>query len=349
MLGDPVLCHVNLARGFRGGERQTELLVKALAQAGYRQRVVVRKGQPLFERLNNVPGVDLCAIGKPFALHVGKLRGCHVHVHEAKAAHLARLANRLFGAPYVITRRVDNQPGSSASTRAVYRCATGVVALSQAIAGILQDYDDTLDPQIIPSASAGFTSTSEAASELRESWGGDFVVGQVGALDDDQKGQRVLIEAAHELLAQSSDWRFVLAGDGPDRGALEKLAAGRTEIIFTGHVDNVGDYMAAFDVFAYPSRHEGLGSALIDAMGFGLPIVASAVDGIPELVRHDKEGALIESGDASALARAFEACREDESMRQRWSDAGRERAAEYSAEAMAQRYLDWYRELGWDV
>lgn len=343
------LCHVNLARGYRGGERQTELLVRSLARAGCRQRLVVRRGQPLADRLADVPGLDVRGIGKPFAIHAGHLRGCHVHVHEAKAAHLAHWADRLFGAPYVITRRVDNRPGGSPITRAIYRRAAGVVALSSAIARVLTDYDARLDPRVIPSAAAGLSATPATASALREAWGGDFVVGQVGALDDSQKGQRVLIAAAHELLAESPGWRFVLVGDGRDAAALRELAAGRPEIVFTGHVDNVGDYLAAFDAFAYPSWHEGLGSALIDAMGFGLPIIASNVDGIPELVGDDGEGALIEPGDAQALARVLAQCREDAALRERWGQAGRARAAEFSAARMAQRYLAWYRTLDWDV
>lgn len=343
------LCHVNLARGYRGGERQTELLVRALAQAGCRQRLVVRQGQPLADRLADLPDLDVRAIGKPFAAHATQLRGCRVHVHEAKAGHLAHWTSRLFGVPYVITRRVDNRPAGSPVTRAVYRRAAGVAVLSEAIARVLQAYEPGLDPRVIPSAAAGLSSDPETVSVLREKWGGDFVVGQVGALDDRQKGQRVLIGAAHELLSQSADWRFVLVGDGPDADALRELAADRPEIVFAGHVDNVGDYLAAFDAFAYPSRHEGLGSALIDAMGFGLPVVASDVDGIPELVRDDVEGALIEPGDTHTLARMLARCREDAALRRRWSEAGRIRAAEFSAARMAQRYLAWYRALGWDV
>lgn len=341
------LCHVNLARGYRGGERQTELLVRELAALGLDQRAVVRRGQPLAERLADVPGLELSAIGKPFALHAARLRGGLVHAHEAKAAHLAHWAHRLFGTPYVITRRVDNRPGDDPVTRSVYGRAAGVAVLSRAIAAVLEDYRPDLACRVIPSAHAGMPANRDTVVALRRRWGGQFVVGQVGALADSQKGQRVLIDAARRLLGEERGWRFVLVGDGRDAAVLRDLASGMPHVIFAGHVDNVGDYLAAFDAFAYPSRHEGLGSALLDAMAFGLPVVASDVGGIPEIVRHREQGLLVPPGDEEALARALRSLRKDEVMHRRMSRAGKRRAAEFSAARMAERYLDWYRQLGW--
>lgn len=341
------LCHINLARGFRGGERQTELLVRELARVGIGQRVIVRRGQPLQRRLTGVSGVEVAGIGKPFLVHAAQLRGHVVHAHDSHGAHLAHWANRLFAAPYVITRRVDNRPGNSAATRAMYRRAAGVAALSWAIAAVLRDYQPGLEAKIIPSACAGLPADPETAAALRAGWGGGFVVGQVGALDDSQKGQRVLIGAARALLAKSSDWRFVLVGAGRDEARLRAAAADLPQVVFTGAVDNVGDYLMAFDAFAYPSRHEGLGSALLDAMQFGLPIAATAVDGIPELVRDGVEGTLVAAGDDQALARALAGQRDDGQMRARMAAAGRARAQEFSAPRMAERYLHWYHALGW--
>src|SRR5690606_17124712 len=95
----------------------------------------------------------------------------------------------------------------------------------------------------------------------------------------------------------------------------------------------------------YPSRHEGLGSVLIDALEAGLPVVATAVGGIPEIVEHGRNGLLVDGDDPEALERAVLAFRQDPSLRARVATANRDRARLYSSGAMADRYESLYREL----
>ncbi|HET7313111.1 glycosyltransferase family 4 protein [Salinisphaera sp.] len=354
MAADPrVLTHVNLARGFRGGERQTELLIRELAGHGMPQRFIGRRDQPLAARLADVPKLEIRAIGKPFIAHVGKARGGLLHAHDGHGAHFAHAANRLVGAPYVITRRVDNRPGGSRTTRAMYRRAAGVAVLSEAIGRVMTAYLPGLEVIRIPSAAGALAVDREAAASLRASWGGTCIVGQVGALDDSQKGQYDTLAAAARLGESDDGWRFVLVGGGRDETALRAAAAAADtlapQVFFTGHVDNVGDHLAAFDIFVFPSRHEGLGSTLLDAMQAGLPIVASDVDGIPEIIEHEVNGLLVPPGDAYALAFAVQRLRDDPALAQRLAAAARARVAGYTAAAMAGRYRRWYAEIGADV
>lgn len=339
------LTHVNLARGFRGGERQTELLIRELAADDMPQRFIGRRDQPLLARLADVPNLEILSIGKPFVAHVGKARGGWLHAHDGHGAHFAHAANRLVGAPYVITRRVDNRPSASRGTRAMYRRAAGVAVLSNAIGRVMTDYLSGLAVTHIPSAAATLPIDHELAAALRDGWGGACVVGQVGALDDSQKGQYDTLAAA-EQLSDDDGWRFVFVGGGRDEAGLRVAAMHDPRVIFTGHVDNVGDHLAVFDIFVFPSRHEGLGSTLLDAMQAGLPIVASDADGIPELIEHEINGLLVPSGDAYALARAVRRLRADPALARRLAAAGRERVAGYTAAAMAARYRRWYAEIG---
>jgi|GEM_PF-138680 len=340
------LTHINLARGFRGGERQTELLMRELADRGMAQRVIVRQGQPLLDRLADVPNLERVPIAKPFALHVGKVKGDFLHAHDGKGAHFAHAAHRLVGCDYVITRRVDNRPGKSWLTRQMYRRARGVAVLSRAIERVMQGYLPGLTTECIPSAAGGFAVDAAAAATLRQQFGGACVVGHVGALDDSQKGQLDLIAAARELAAEDDGWRFVLVGRGDDEAMLRRAAGDCDAIRFAGHVDNVGDYLAAFDMFAFPSVHEGLGSTLLDAMHCGLPIVASDVDGIPEIIEHEVNGLLVPPRAPTDLAAALRRLRGDPELARRLAATGNNRAQAYTAGAMAERYLNWYPTLG---
>lgn len=344
-----VITHVNLARGFRGGERQTELLVRELARLGVEQRIVLRAGQPLVDRLADVPGLARLPIGKPFAAHLRKMRGAFLHAHDGKGAHFAHAAHRWVGARYVLTRRVDNRPSASRRTRRMYTQAAGVAVLSLAIDRVLSRYQPGLESVVIPSAAGALPVDEARAVALRQSWSGECVVGHVGALDDSQKGQHDLIAAIRLLAVKDAGWYAVLVGGGADEPAFRRDAADCRNIAFAGHVDNVGDYLMAFDLFAFPSVHEGLGSTLLDAMQAGLPIVASAVDGIPELIEHEVNGLLVAPRDPDALAAALARLRGDRVLARRLGEAGREHVRAYNAAAMAGRYLRWYARLGVDL
>lgn len=341
------LTHINLARGFRGGERQTELLIRSLAQRGLQQRLVVRKNQPLQTRLADTEGLHIVPIGKPFTARLAEFRDGFLHAHDGRGAHVAHWAHTLLGVDYVITRRVDNRPSRSWATRRMYRRARGVAVLSQAIERVMHDYDPRLVTETIPSASGDLSCDTAQAALLRSRWGGQYVVGQVGALDDSHKGQLDLIAAARQLLDENDGWRFVIAGSGKDEATLRAAACGLEQrVFFTGQIDNVGDYLAAFDALAYPSVHEGLGSTLLDAMHAGLPVVASAVDGIPEIVTNKHQGLLVPPRTPEALADALRRLRGDPELSAKLASAGRAHAHGYTPEVMAERYLDWYCSLG---
>jgi glycosyltransferase involved in cell wall biosynthesis len=151
--------------------------------------------------------------------------------------------------------------------------------------------------------------TAEAASGTRERVraaigldAGVKVAGVIARLTE-QKGHRVLFEAlaSPELV----NVRLLVVGDGPLRDELrataERLGIG-SRVIFLGARRDLGDLLAALDVFVMPSFWEGLPLSLILAMGAGLPVVATAVAGIPEVVTDGETGWLVPPGDASALA-----------------------------------------------
>jgi glycosyltransferase involved in cell wall biosynthesis len=340
------LTHLNLARGFRGGERQTELLIRGLAALGWAQQLVARRGEALAARCREIPGLQIREAGTGVAGAFVALRGAGlVHSHEGRGVQAAWLNSLLRGIPYLITRRVQKGPRASVLNRRMYRSAAAVVAISEAIRSALARLDARLPVAVIRSASSALPVKLGNVERLRASFGGDFVAGHVGALDDSHKGQLQIIALARRWQASHPQVRFVLVGAGRDELRLRQAAAGLDNVLFTGEVANVGDYLAAFDLFLYPSRHEGLGSILLDALEAGLPVVATAVGGIPEIIRDGENGMLVKPDEPAALEAAVTALHADGGLRSRVARANRLRAREFSAATMTGRYDRLYREL----
>ncbi len=340
-----LICHVNLARGFRGGERQTELLVRALASLGWRQRLVARRGEPLAARLAGVERLTLSDVPGNVLSAARALRGADlVHVHEARGLQVAFIHRLAGGAPYIVTRRVQQGPTRHWLNRVMYARAAVIVVLSRAIGDAIVALDPSLRFRVIPSAVAGLPADQDRVAEIRGRFGG-FLVGHVGALVDSHKGQGQILEMARETARSVPAITYLLIGTGRDEAALRARAADLANLHFVGEVADVGNYLAACDVFLYPSRHEGLGSILLDAMAFGLPVVATRVGGIPEIIGEGVNGLLCEVDDIAGLTAAVMTLYSDPGLRERFSAANRERARQYSAAVMTKRYVEVYRDV----
>lgn len=344
--GGVLLGHLNLAAGYRGGERQTELLVRGLAEIGWHQRLVARRGDELAKRCAGVPRLEIATVRPRLLPSARALSGVAlVQVHEGRSVKTAFAHALAGGAPYVVTRRNQKGPSHTPLHRLMYRRAAAIVALSSAVADALRALESSLNPVIIPSATSGLPVDAAHAAEIRARTGAAFLVGHVGALDDAAKGQRQLIALAERLGRRADGIHFMLVGDGVDEAALKAEAKGMSNVHFAGRVDNVGDYLAAFDIFAFPSRHEGLGSILLDALAFGLPVVATRVGGIPDVVADEVNGFLCEVDDIDAMADAIMRLSSDSALAQRIGAANRARAESFSPELMVERYDALYRRL----
>ncbi|MEO1247471.1 MAG: glycosyltransferase family 4 protein [Pseudomonadota bacterium] len=350
-MSDPLdgrlLCHINLARAYRGGERQAELLIRDLSARGVRQRLIVRKGNLLFERhCGDIPGLRIVAVsGKAFGAALAARGADLVHAHEGQAFYAAALAKLFHRVPYVLTRRVPNPQRPSLPRTLAYSWAGRFTGVSQAVARNVRERHPDLDVVVIPDAHASLDASADVVAALRAEYPGKRLIGHVGALDDAHKGQRTIIAAARRAAVEHPDWQFVLCGDGRDEGSLKAEAAGLGNLSFAGFVNNVGDYLASFSAFVFPSNFEAMGSSLLDAMHFGLPIVASRTGGITEIVEDRVNGLLISPGDSDALLASLDAVLSDPETSERMSRANRVKAKRYDASAMANAYLAEYRAL----
>ncbi len=339
----PAICHLNLAPHYRGGERQTELLVRELANRGYEQRLVIKRGNSLGERCADVERLDIRqVVSNPLAAGMAVRDSEVAHAHDGRTVYAALYANLVNRVPYVITRRVVAPQSASWPRVMAYRRARAVAAVSRAAAAELGKRNPDVDPVIVPDAVANFVVDDDEAERIRAARPGKTLIGHIGALDHSHKGQLTLIEAARIAADRYPDWHFLLCGDGRDEQTFRREIGALRNIELVGWVDNVGDYFASFDVFAYPSLHEALGSALLDAMQAGLPIAASNVGGIPDVVEDGVNGRLVEPGDAEQLVAAIADMLLDEQVLRGMADRNRARASQFSAASMADAYLALY-------
>jgi glycosyltransferase involved in cell wall biosynthesis len=339
------IAHINLARSYRGGERQTELLARGLVDADMQQIVVVRRGGQLAQKLKSV-NVDLREVaGNAIAAALATGSTDIVHVHDGRSIYAAWIRRRLSGTPYIVTRRVNNPIGTHRLARRAYRDAACVVGVAQDIADIVGRYDPGIRRTVIHSASSGFVPDPERVQQIRQKHAGKFLVGHVGALDNAQKGQQYIIDVARDLAISHPDIRFLLVGGGDDELMLKAAASGLENIEFTGFVNNVGDYLAAFDLFILPSNKEGIGGILLDAMDQGLPIVASRVGGLHEIVRDEENGLMIDPARPDQLKAAILKLRSSPELRIRLGKNGRNVSAAFSAAEMCRKYRQIYQSI----
>ncbi len=341
--------HVNLARGFRGGERQTELLISELAKLGHSQYLLCRKSSKLASDLSQTTNLKVIEVDRFLDIRLnghGALKSCDIiQAHEARAAQWAYLHHLLYKTPFVLTRRVPEAVRTSFLNRRIYSSASAAVSISQSIARYLEQTFKIESP-VIPSACAHFHLNEKFVSELHEKFRDKFVVGHVGALVDKHKGQTVLIDAARRLCRDIPNLLILFVGSGPDLSVLQEKGKDiKDHLAFTGFVNNVADYIHAMDVFAYPSNYEGLGSVLLDVMEQGVPIVATAVDGIPDIIKDKKTGLLINQGDSLALAKAILLIKNDRQLRSKLIDGGQREAQAHSPENMAASYQELYNRI----
>ena len=339
----PRVGHVNLARGFRGGERQTEVLIRELASRGVPQTLVVRSDGELGERFRSVTDLTVHAIGWPFLHATAAVKGCDVlHAHDGRAPGYTSIAARRFSVPYVVTRRIQRPPGRG--SRWAYQTATKLVGLSEGVAEGVRRSTGRTDVGIVPSSASSLPVDPVSVAQIKERFRGRFLVVCPAQLVPGQKGQEHLIAAARFLEESGTLVHVLLLGRGGGEPLFRRLAEGLESVEFGGFVDNLGDYLAAADALALPSLHEGLGSVLLDAFAAGLPVVASDIPGVQDIVRDGETGLLVPAADAGALAGALLRLHDDSTLRERLARAGLEAAADYTPARMADRYLSLYRE-----
>lgn len=258
-----------------------------------------------------------------------------LHANTLRASAYAAAAARRVRRPLLWHVRDLGIPPLHA--RAMAACAGGVVAVSAAAANALPCRASVIPNGVGPDAFCG--DRREAARRLRERWGLPAeapLVGQIARLAP-WKGQRHVLAAAERVLREQPDARFALAGgdvfgDAGDyaRELREGVAARGlgAQVLLPGHESDVPAALAALDVLVHASHAEPFGRILVEAAAAGVPVVAFASGGVPEIVVHEETGLLVPDGDEAALAAGILRLVRDPALARRLGEQARTRARE---------------------
>ncbi len=353
--------HLDLGRDWRGGQGQALLLMQGLQGRGHGAELIAIEGSPLAQKAL-AAGIRVHAVS-PRAprlraaallwklLGQGRLRV--VHCHDAHALTAAWLAGAHRRATLVVSRRLAYPLSRSPWGLARYRSARTIVAVSRFVresvlasglppAQVEVVYDGVAVPSL-PSP--------DERTAARRHWNQNAqspLVGCVGYLLP-EKGQEVLIRALPIVLKEHPNCRLLLAGDGPCRASLERLAAGlgvQESVCFAGHVADVVQVYPALDVFLFPSLAEPLGSSLLAAMGHSLPAVAVARGAVPEIIEDGQNGLLVAAPEPGQLAAAAVRLLGDPLLGTRLGASARRTIEQrFTADRMVEATLDLYRRL----
>ncbi|MEO8467868.1 MAG: glycosyltransferase [Gammaproteobacteria bacterium] len=314
------ILHIEAGRHLYGGAAQVRYLIDGLSAARVDNVLVCPPGSALAAR---PPTGQIAPVAMSGELDVGMLprlvrtirlaQPDLVHVHSRRGADLyGGLAAVMAGVPTVLTRRVDAAEPKWLA-RLKYRPYAVVVALSRAIEAQLAaaGIDDTRCARI-PSAvdTAMYRPDPAARERVLSAFGlrNDALVVAVVAQLIERKGHLRLLPLLPELARAEPRLRVVCLGRGPLKQRLERAVAerGLSHIVtLAGFRDDLPRLMPGFDMVVHPAEREGLGLALLEAAAAGVPVVACAAGGVPEIVEHDATGLLAPVGDAAALQDAI--------------------------------------------
>jgi glycosyltransferase involved in cell wall biosynthesis len=273
-----------------------------------------------------------------------------LHASSSKAGVLGRLAGWLTGVPIrIFTVHGWAFSASHGAISVLYRWAerlvkavttvTICVAESERASGLAARSCEEETTVVIHNG----VDPSAAPSRRRLDGGSPRIV-SVGRLQE-PKDPLTLVRALGSL--RGGSFAAVIVGDGPDRPAVaaevERLGLGHAAQL-AGERHDIADLLVAADIFVLSTRSEGLPLSILEAMSAGLPVVASRVGGIPELVVDGETGLLVPPGDPSSLATAIERLMEEPALRDRLGAAGRARVEElFDLGRCRREHLELYR------
>jgi glycosyltransferase involved in cell wall biosynthesis len=358
--------HVDSERGLRGGERQLLYLAAALRAHGHKNVIYCRAHSPLDREAvqqgfvtRHLPFFnEWDPISAYILAREAKRHNAIIHAHTGHAAAIGTLAT-LLGASYIAHRRVDF-PVSRLSRILKYSRANVVVAVSKAIAYLLKQsgvpdrklsviYDalpvttdefvwtNTRSDQFTPLTSerrhiARVKLASAHAIDANKQW-----VGNCAALVP-HKDHGNLIAAAAIVLKARPHTQFLIAGEGPERSHLEQQIQDLSltdKVFLIGYQNDSLSLLKMFDLYVQSSWGEGMGSVLIEAKACQIPIVATSVGGIPEVVQDSQSGLLVPARNPEALAHAIIQLLDDRRIAGQFATTGYSELAKFSLSAMS--------------
>jgi len=360
----PGVFHIDPEKSWRGGQQQAAYLHEGLVVRGFPSWVVCRPGYPLeaYLKTKGLPHLPISMrnegdfiAGWQIAKAARDRNVSILHLHSAHALAIGLWASlfnkklKLIGA-----RRVALPIRKNFLSRYKYTSSrmTHHVAISEVIRQVM--IADGIAPERIITIHSGVDTQrlllEKPADDFRKQNGipeDHLVVGMVAALTV-EKGYPTLLEAAAEVLKAHEKVIFCALGEGGAREALLRQADGLglgNRFRFMGFRKDVGAFLHMFDIFVLASHMEGLGTSILDAQSVGLPVLASRVGGIPEIIEDGVSGLLAEAGNPDDFAAKLSRLIDHAALREKLGTEALASVKNFSIERTVEKNIALYHDI----
>jgi len=359
------ILHINTEKTWRGGEQQTFNLLKGLKRKNISSHLLCQPGSPMAEKAEEI-GIKTFPISMhgevdPLACFrirtlINRFRYDILHCHTSHAHTLAFFSSLGTSVYRLVTRRVD-----FSIFRHSFMKLSGIKYryMADFYIAISNKIKDVLINDGIP-AGRIFVAHSGVNPNRFDNATKDNLIAEFNIKRDQQvvinvahlaghKGQQYLVKAIPIVLAKIPTARFFIVGGGELMDKLKTLAASlglKKELIFTGFRRDVGSFYQIADLFVMSSVQEGLGTAVLDAMALGKPVVATKSGGIPEIVHDGKTGRLVAPANPVALAAGIIELLTHTGRAKQMASQGRAKIREkFSVGAMVDKNIEIYQQI----
>ncbi|CAN5244213.1 glycosyltransferase family 4 protein [soil metagenome] len=364
------ILHTNMLRGWGG--QSNRILTEALGQhrAGHAVALAVPHESKLYQRAAEAglevwphfqfksPGVfwKFLPDVMRFRRHIREWKPDIIHTHGSQDTWVTVIAGKIAGdfPPIIRTKHNMFVWKKSVANKWLYNRITGYVSISSAIFAQVDSYPGLRGKphaiiRSIPDTQRFEAPQQTMRGEITGLRDGMFLWGSTGRLRQ-EKAVDVLLKAFAMLRKKQPTAYLVIAGDGSELEALKALAAelGLDESCFQflGFRKDVPAVLASLDGYVLASRSEGLGTAILEALAVGLPVVATNTGGIPDSVHHEESGLLAPVDDPAALSAAMERIMTDAALRARLSSGAKKIIHElFDEETLHRQTIEFYTKV----
>ncbi|MEO8086917.1 MAG: glycosyltransferase family 4 protein [Bacteroidota bacterium] len=354
------ILHLSSEKSWRGGEQQMAYLIEELQKLGVSSHAAVRRNSA-FEKWcaeKSIPFISLGFKNDFDFVSAWKLKKhCHkngfdlIHLHSSRSHGMAVLAAALGNkTPLVLSRRVDFPLKGNIFSRWKYNHSSikKIICVSDKIKEIVSK--ELKHPERCVTVHDGvdlqrFTGKGFRGN-IRKEFGisdDEKIIGNIAALAP-HKDYFTFLDTI-EILSQKTKAKYIIAGEGPLREQIESRISElklQQTVFVLGFRYDLENVFADLDVLLYTSKEEGLGSTLLDAMAYGIPIVTTEAGGIPEIVKNEFNGLTAPVGDSARLAEQVIRMIQENSLREKLITNAGTFVKKFSKEEMAKKTLEVY-------
>lgn len=353
------ILHVSSAKSWRGGEQQLVNLMKGLNHIHVNNHLLCPENSPLalhphedycylhtyrkFSSFNPIASIKILSLVNRHHIDIVHVHDSHAHNYGITAATLGMKC------PIVVSRKVDF-PSRSVS-KYNHSSIKAIICVSNHVKSIIEPIIMNKELLHVIHDSIDLNKRSDKTINLRKQFNiptDHYIVANISALAD-HKDYPTFLKTAKELDSSEQAFTFLIIGsDAGEELKLKKLWEDldiKSSVIFTGYLPDAQLALNEIDVFLFTSKEEGLGSTLLDAMLYEVPIVSTAVGGVPEIINHNVNGLLAPIGDSRRLADHILSLIEDKEFRKKLTNNAIITVHNFSYQSMAAKTLSVYQDI----